>query len=84
MSRFDQDSLDGGAGNDRLDGSEGRDTMHGGEGNDYVQDYFGNDHIDAIDGEHDEIYCGPGEDTVEADTIDTIENPDQCETVNLH
>jgi RTX calcium-binding nonapeptide repeat (4 copies) len=83
VSRFDQDSLDGGAGNDRLDGSEGRDTMHGGEGNDYVQDYFGNDHMVAVDGEHDEIYCGPGEDTVEADAVDTIDL-DSCATVNLH
>jgi hypothetical protein len=42
-------------------------------------DGFGNDTIDVRDGEQDSVQCGPGDDTVTADAIDTV--ADDCEHV---
>ena len=87
------DRLDGGAGADAIDGGFGDDTIVGGAGSDTLQGdhpagecgiYWcrvgsGNDTIDARDGERDSVTCGPGADTVKADSADAVA-PD-CETV---
>jgi Ca2+-binding RTX toxin-like protein len=88
------DRIDGGAGNDDLQGGYGNDTIVGGPGQDkIVADRDGrcnemhcdlspgssSDTIDAVDGEVDNISCGPGQDTVKADAADVVA-PD-CETV---
>jgi hypothetical protein len=41
---------------------------------------WGNDTINAVDGEADNIDCGPGTDVANVDPIDTVAN---CETVNV-
>ena len=88
------DAIDGGAGNDTLTGGYGNDTIVGGPGQDkIVGDRDGRcnemhcdlspgssaDTIDAVDGETDNISCGPGQDSVKADAADVVA-PD-CETV---
>jgi Ca2+-binding RTX toxin-like protein len=88
------DVIDGGAGNDDLAAGYGNDTIVGGPGQDkIVADRDGrcnemhcdlspgsaSDTIDAVDGEVDNISCGPGADTVKADPADVVA-PD-CETV---
>jgi Ca2+-binding RTX toxin-like protein len=88
------DAIDGGAGNDTLSGGYGNDTIVGGPGADkIVADRDGrcnemhcdlspgssSDTIDAVDGEVDNISCGPGQDAVKADAADVVA-PD-CETV---
>jgi Ca2+-binding RTX toxin-like protein len=88
------DAIDGGAGNDTLTGGYGNDTIVGGPGQDkIVADRDGRcnelhcdlspgssaDTIDALDGEVDNVSCGPGQDSVKADAADVLA-PD-CETV---
>jgi Ca2+-binding RTX toxin-like protein len=90
----DDETIDGGAGNDDLRGGYGNDTITGGPGRDkIVGDRDGRcnemacdlspgsaaDTIDAVDGEQDTISCGPGNDTVKADAVDSVAN--DCETV---
>jgi hypothetical protein len=88
------DRLTGGDGQDLLGGESGDDTLDGGTG---VDRYYGDsvsaciayscpsgrDDIRARDGEREEISCGPGTDTLEADPIDVIYDSvtlvDQCE-----
>ena len=88
------DRLTGGEGQDLLGGESGDDTLDGGTG---VDRYYGDsvsaciayscpsgrDDIHAQDGEREEINCGPGTDTLEADPIDVIYDSvtlvDQCE-----
>jgi Tol biopolymer transport system component len=83
------DRLYGDAGNDVIDGGNGPDTIYGGSGNDrlrgglYPDRLFGgpgDDWIDANDGYHDYVDCGPGYDTVVTNlgAPDTIKN---CERV---
>jgi Ca2+-binding RTX toxin-like protein len=96
LTGFDlDDTIDGGAGNDQIEGGYGHDTLTGGPGRDVIngdsngstcnwiqcRSPYGNDKIDARDGEADNITCGIGEDTVEADPADTVA-PD-CETVHI-
>ena len=79
------DTLDGGLGTDSLQGGEGgdyifdgpredrnRDTLNGGEGNDVL---FSNNRPAA----RDNVSCGPGFDTVEADSADRV--APNCERV---
>lgn len=82
--------LYGTAGNDRLVGRGGADDLYGRAGNDVIipgpgeDDVYGgpgNDRIIATDGEHDDISCGPGVDTVVADSIDDVSS--NCENVRL-
>ena len=65
------DTLVGGAGNDHLDGGEGADTSDAGEGD---------DRIVSADGVAENIACGPGTDTVSADSTDALTD---CENVTL-
>jgi Ca2+-binding RTX toxin-like protein len=96
LTGFDlDDTIDGGAGNDQIEGGYGHDTLTGGPGRDVIngdsngstcnwiqcRSPYGNDKIDARDGEADNITCGIGEDTVEADPADTVA-PD-CEAVHV-
>ncbi len=88
------DRIDGGAGADLLTGGYGNDTITGGAGPDNISgDRAGRcnemhcdlspgsaaDIIDAVDGELDAVKCGPGDDTVKADAIDSIDA--DCEHV---
>ncbi len=57
------DDLAPGGGNDVVDGGFGLDKLDGGEGDDLLRD---------ADGLADAITCGPGSDTVEADTADVV------------
>ena len=64
------DRVAGGAGPDVVAGGDGADRLSGGAGRDKIMGGAGNDRIDALDGEPDVIYCGPGRDTVRADPVD--------------
>ena len=74
---FDDDHLVGGKGDDLLDGNTGADHFEGEGGDDY---------IDAMYNERqssqpvvDQIDCGPGDDTVKANTYDRIGR--DCEVI---
>jgi Ca2+-binding RTX toxin-like protein len=88
------DVIDGGAGADAITAGYGNDTITGGPGQDkIVADRDGrcnemhcdlspgsaSDTIDAVDGEVDNISCGPGQDTVKADAADVVAA--DCEAV---
>jgi Ca2+-binding RTX toxin-like protein len=87
------DRFDGGAGADTIDGGFNNDTIVGGPGPDTLYGdhptgecglYWcklpaGNDTIDARDGEVDNVTCGFGTDSVQADAIDVVAK--DCETV---
>ena len=57
------DELDGGPGDDRLIGGPGKDTFFGNEGNDTIR---------SRDGVSEQVSCGPGKDSVYADTTDVL------------
>jgi Ca2+-binding RTX toxin-like protein len=89
------DRLDGAEGDDGLYGQMGSDRLIGGDGDDFLSGYTGtdrlsggpgDDHIDAQLNEHegappmrDRIDCGPGRDTVKANTADRIDR--NCEVI---
>lgn len=80
------DTLDGGFGYDRLDGGDGDDRLVGNTGVDHLVGEGGDDYIDAQFNEResygppgDRIDCGPGHDTVKANTYDRIAR--DCEVV---
>lgn len=88
------DVIDGGAGADDITAGYGNDAIVGGPGQDkIVADRDGrcnemhcdlspgsaSDTIDAVDGEVDNVTCGPGTDAVKADAADVVA-PD-CESV---
>jgi Tol biopolymer transport system component len=82
------DKLHGGNGDDVLIGGDGNDVLWGDAGGDYLKggpgvDRFfggdGNDVIDSRDGLTEHVYCGEGNDTVQADLRDIV-SPD-CEKV---
>jgi len=74
------DDLEGGAGDDTINGGAGNDTIAGGLGADTIDGGAGNDKIDAFDrAQTDIITCGPGYDSVIADTSDTVAS--DCERV---
>lgn len=75
------DNLDGGAGDDELHGEDGADVIAGGDGNDKLFGGSGADTLDAgpgddtlqtNDGAVDKVACGPGTDSVVADTVDEL------------
>ena len=79
------ETIDGGAGDDVIEGSLNNDTIVGGPGKDRINGDggshcsayectvpFGDDTIDARDGEVDQVECGIGNDTVQADKIDQV------------
>ena len=72
------DRLFGGTGADSLFGDTGNDTINGKAGRDRIRGGLGNDSIIALDGEVDDVDCGPGRDSVRADTFDRIRN---CERI---
>jgi hypothetical protein len=65
-------SLKGGAGNDTLSGGAGNDTIEGGPGQDSLGGGDGNDALRSRDGLIDQLTCGAGADTADADPVDTI------------
>ena len=74
---FDDDRLVGGAGDDLLDGNTGLDRFSGGRGNDYIDAQF--NERESSQPVADRIRCGPGRDTVKANTYDRIGR--DCEVV---
>ncbi len=84
------DELDGGAGDDKLIAGDGNDRLVGGAGNDQLQAGQGLDEVDGGEGDddlrtrdglRDVLSCGPGTDTVDADTVDQIPADGSCERV---
>ena len=84
------DELAGGTGNDQMFGDgdlahAGNDIIAGGGGNDLIVAFAGNDTIYAGDTSADTVNGGPGTDTCEVDTVDTVFNcsatPAQTEQV---
>jgi hypothetical protein len=74
------DFIDGGTGNDTLHGGAGNDTLVGGDGVDTFDGGPGDDSIVARDAIPESVTCGDGNDTVQADLVDTF--PDSsCEQI---
>ncbi len=73
------DTVDAGAGNDEVRGEDGNDTLKGGDGTDKLFGGTGADTIESNDGTADTVICGPGNDSVIADTADEL---DGCENVD--
>jgi Ca2+-binding RTX toxin-like protein len=67
------DVLSGGDAADELDGGPGNDTLVGGGGTDDLVGGDGDDVVRAREGVRDEITCGQGADTGEADLEDAID-----------
>jgi Ca2+-binding RTX toxin-like protein len=87
------ETIDGGAGDDTIQAGFGNDVVTGGPGKDKINSDggsycgwyecdipFGDDTVYARDGEADQVECGIGNDTVEADTIDQV--APSCENVS--
>jgi hypothetical protein len=74
------DTLLGGAGDDLIRGGAGNDIITGGSGADRLLGGAGSDTIYAADDERDRIDCGPGNDRVVADDVDSTVN---CEVVDV-
>ena len=74
------DTLIGNAAPNSLSGDRGNDTIEGGTNNDSLTGGDGDDTIRARDGYADFVNCGAGGDTAEVDSLDTVQ---ECETVNL-
>jgi hypothetical protein len=70
----------GAGGNDTILGSCGNDVIDSGPGLDIVDARAGEDVIAVRDGDPDAVDCGPSNDSVAADAIDTTTN---CEQVDL-
>jgi hypothetical protein len=66
-------------GNDTIVGGGGHDEIDAGEGADHVDAGPGDDKVSVRDGVADDVVCGPGADTVEADTLDRVTG--DCESV---
>ena len=66
------DTLAGGAGDDYLYGETGDDRLTGGAGNDQLDGGRGDDALDSRDGGPDSVVCGPGDDSVIADSSDSL------------
>jgi len=89
---FDSDTIYGRGSNDTLHGEGGNDTLHGGPGDDELRGADGVDILTGGDGddrlydrdgnaaERDRFNCGPGNDTVQADSTDRVNS--SCESVN--
>jgi Tol biopolymer transport system component len=66
------DVLRGGRGNELVCGSAGPDRLSGGSGRDRLFGGAGDDRIAARDGAFDVVGCGPGRDSVSADSRDLV------------
>ncbi len=79
------DDLSGDAGVNSIDGGGGADVIDPGAGSDTVVGGEGDDVISIADGQSDAVVdCGPGNDTVNADSIDVDSDSiyTGCETIN--
>ena len=87
------ETIDGGAGDDTIQAGYGNDTVTGGPGKDNINSDggsycgwyeckvpFGDDTVFARDGEVDQVECGIGNDTVQADAGDQV--APSCENVD--
>jgi hypothetical protein len=72
-------TLAGGAGSDELTAGGGNDTVTGGDGQDQINARDGDDTVKVRDGSPDQVTCGAGNDTVDADQLDNV--ADDCENV---
>jgi Tol biopolymer transport system component len=73
------DRLDGGNGKDHLKGGDGGDTLNGGKAKDGYDGGKGDDKINAVDGQTEQVRCGPGKnDRAVVDHQDTLHG---CEHV---
>lgn len=79
FGRAGSDRISGGLGEDRLSGAEGSDRLYGGSGRDLILAGSGADRIGARDGAADRVVCGPGNDRVWADSLDSVDR--SCERV---
>ncbi len=71
------DKLAGNVGNDVLIGFRGGDRISGGPGTDLLSGRQGNDRlIGGSDGDPDEFFCGPGEDTAIVELGDLVQSED--------
>jgi hypothetical protein len=66
------DILSGGTGNDKLYGGSGNDKLTGGSGRDTFSAGTGRDRVSSADGVKETVNCGPGVDSVTADSIDRL------------
>ncbi len=75
------DAITGGTGADSIYGGPDRDALFGGRGDDFINDgrYRDGGAPTRGDGARDAIDCGPGQDTVRAESIDAVD--DDCERV---
>jgi len=71
----DVENVVGGAGNDTITGNEFANQLTGGSGQDVLSGLSGNDVLNAVDGEVDQVACGPGDDWVNSDPDDIV-SPD--------
>jgi Ca2+-binding RTX toxin-like protein len=69
--------VEGGSGDDQIKTGNGNDRVEGGSGRDRIVTGKGADAIDVADGRRDEVFCGRGDDTVQADRRDVLHG---CET----
>jgi hypothetical protein len=74
------DALNGGDGDNQILGQDGDDMIQGGSGTDNIDTGNGDNQVDALDGVADSVNCGPGADSGQADTGDTV-SP-SCEGVD--
>jgi hypothetical protein len=74
------DTLTGNELNNALQGMGGGDSISGGDGEDDIAGGPGDDTIDVRDGFADDVVCGTGTDTVNADQLDRVQTG--CDTVN--
>lgn len=65
-------TLLGDQGNDQLTGGAGEDEILGGSGLDRIDGGGDDDRLETADGLRDELACGPGHDSVRADTFDAV------------
>lgn len=72
------DVLEGQGGHDRMVGGAGNDDIGGGQGRDKFDAGAGDDRISSRDGFAETVHCGPGKDTLRADSRDKAVG---CESV---
>jgi hypothetical protein len=72
LGSYGADDLTGNAGANRIRGDMGNDTITGGAGADDLRGEYGDDTINSRDGEADEVSCGSGQDTANADEHDDV------------
>lgn len=67
---FADDRVSGGAGDDYISGNTGLDHLSGGKGDDYIEAQY--NERESYAPAHDVVRCGPGNDTVKANTYDRV------------